>query len=49
MRTDRVRIETLGQSAQQQGPVLRGRHSVWRMLEYLDGIEPGETVSLAKA
>jgi uncharacterized protein (DUF58 family) len=48
IRTDRVRIETLGQSAQQQGPVLRGRRGVWRMLEYLDGIEAGETVSLAQ-
>ena len=26
-----------------RGPVLRGRQSVWRMLEYLDGIEAGET------
>ena len=29
------------------GPVLRGRQSVWRMLDYLEGIQPGETVSLA--
>ena len=48
IRTDRVRIETLGQSAAHQGPVLRGRRGVWRMLEYLDGIEAGETVSLAQ-
>ena len=47
VRADRVRIETLGQSLRQRGPVLRGRKSVWRMLDYLTGIEPGETVSLA--
>jgi uncharacterized protein (DUF58 family) len=46
IRTDRVRIETLGQLASQRGPSLRGRKSVWRMLEYLDGIQPGETTSL---
>jgi uncharacterized protein (DUF58 family) len=48
IRTDRVRIETLGQSASNRGPVLRGRRGVWRMLEYLNGIEAGETVSLAQ-
>ena len=49
IRTDRVRIETLGQLARQRGPVLRGRRKgLWRMLEYLEGIEPGETTSLAE-
>ena len=48
IRTDRVRIETLGQSASNRGPVLRGRRGVWRMLEYLDEIQPGETASLAQ-
>jgi uncharacterized protein (DUF58 family) len=47
VRADRVRIETLGQSLQQRGPVLRGRKSVWRMLDYLNSIEAGETASLA--
>jgi uncharacterized protein (DUF58 family) len=47
VRADRVRIETLGQSLQQRGPALRGRKSVWRMLDYLNGIEPGEPASLA--
>ena len=47
VRADRVRIETLGQPAGQPGPVLRGRQSVWRMLDYLDAIEPDETSSLA--
>src|SRR5690348_15039088 len=47
-RADRVRIETLGQPVRKPGPVLRGRHSVWRMLEYLDGIQPGENCSLTE-
>src|SRR3954453_19863486 len=48
IRTDRVRIETLGQNVHHRGPVLRGRRGGWRMLEYLDGIEAGESVSLAE-
>ncbi len=46
-RTDRVRIETLSQGLRKHGPVLRGRKSVWRMLELLDAIEPGDSVALA--
>ncbi|MFP6692420.1 MAG: DUF58 domain-containing protein [Pirellulales bacterium] len=45
-RADRVRIETLGQPARVPGPVLRGRRSLWQMMEYLEGIEGGETVQL---
>lgn len=45
-RGDRVKIETLGQSATGPAPVLRGRRSLWRMLEYLEGIEPGEMIPL---
>jgi uncharacterized protein (DUF58 family) len=45
-RADRVRIETLGQGLRERGPVLRGRRSVWRMLDYLDGIEPDESAPL---
>src|SRR5215510_9492185 len=40
VRADRVRIETLGQKPSQRGAVLRGRHSVWRMLDQLNSIEP---------
>jgi uncharacterized protein (DUF58 family) len=47
VRGDRVKIETLGQSPRTPGPVLRGRRSLWRMLDHLATIEPGETVSLA--
>ncbi|MEQ8786012.1 MAG: DUF58 domain-containing protein [Pirellulaceae bacterium] len=47
-RADRVRIESLGTSQRKPGPVLRGRASLWRMLEYLEGVEAGENVSLAE-
>jgi len=48
IRADRVRIETLGQSPSERGPVLRGRASVWRMLEQIGAIEPGRQASLAE-
>jgi uncharacterized protein (DUF58 family) len=47
VRGDRVKIQTLGQPANHPAPVLRGRRSLWRMMEYLEGIEPGEIVPLA--
>ncbi|QDU57700.1 DUF58 domain-containing protein [Aeoliella mucimassa] len=47
IRSDRVVIESLGQSAQKRGPVLRGRRSVWRMLDTLAEIEPDQNISLA--
>jgi uncharacterized protein (DUF58 family) len=47
-RADRVKIETLGTTHRRPGPVLRGRHSVWRMLEYLNTVRAGENVSLAE-
>ncbi len=47
-RADRVKIEFLGaQRRQQPGPVLRGRSSLWRMMEYLDGLPGDVNVSLA--
>ncbi len=42
IRTDRVRIETLSQGVGERGPILRGRHSVWRMLEHVNAIQPDE-------
>lgn len=45
-RADRVKIESLGSSGQHLGPILRGRHSMWRMLEYLENIEPGDNTPL---
>jgi uncharacterized protein (DUF58 family) len=47
-RADRVKIESLGTSSRKPGPVLRGRSSLWRMQEYLEGIQSGENVSLAE-
>jgi uncharacterized protein (DUF58 family) len=46
-RGDRVKIETLGQRPGQPAPVLRGRRSLWQLLEYLEGLRPGEGTSLA--
>jgi len=48
VRADRVRIEALGASNTRPGPVLRGRASVWRLLDYLDQITPGDGVPLAR-
>lgn len=45
-RADRVRIESLGQTRRQPAPVLRGRHSLWRMVEYLEAIQAGDSVPL---
>jgi uncharacterized protein (DUF58 family) len=47
VRGDRVKVETLGQPAV-GGPVFRGRRSLWRMLEHIEAIEPGQSVSLAE-
>ncbi|MCA9196574.1 MAG: DUF58 domain-containing protein [Planctomycetales bacterium] len=45
-RADRVRVESLGQSARNPSPVLRGRRSLWRLTESVSQIEPGQNVSL---
>jgi uncharacterized protein (DUF58 family) len=47
IRADRVRIETLGQPAGRPAPAFRGRQSVWRMVNYLNSIQPDESSSLA--
>ena len=46
-RADRVKLEVLGASRLRPGPPLRGRRDVWRMLEYLEGVTPGQNVPLA--
>jgi uncharacterized protein (DUF58 family) len=48
VRSDRVKIETIGQPARQTGPSWRGRGSLWRMLDYLEQIKPGEPAPLAE-
>lgn len=42
IRTDRVRIETIAQGAGERGPILRGRHNLWRMLDHVESIQPDE-------
>jgi uncharacterized protein (DUF58 family) len=46
-RADRVKIEALGASRSNPGPVLRGRRTLWRMLEHVDGIQSGRNVPLS--
>ena len=46
VRGDRVKVQTLGGSS--AVPILRGRRSLWRMLDYLEGLQPGEPGSLAE-
>jgi len=48
VRGDRVKIETVGESARESAPAFRGRRSLWRMLDRLGQIQPGQTVSLAE-
>jgi uncharacterized protein (DUF58 family) len=52
VRGDRVKIETLGGAASGSGgkasPVFRGRRSLWRMLDHLESIEPGQNASLTE-
>jgi uncharacterized protein (DUF58 family) len=48
VRGDRVKIETLGQPADRAGSVFRGRRSLWRMLDHLDGIQSAPGGSLAE-
>ncbi len=44
-RADRVCVSALGPEGK-RAPVLRGRASLWKMLQYLDSIQPGHNVSL---
>lgn len=46
-RADRVKIEALGSTNTHPGPVLRGRRSLRRMLDYMDSVEPGSNIPLA--
>ena len=48
VRSDRVKIETLGQPLYARSPALRGRSSLWRLLGQLSGLETRENVSLAQ-
>jgi uncharacterized protein (DUF58 family) len=46
-RADRVRLHTLTGPASENPPILRGRSSVWRMIEYLTAIQPTGLTTLA--
>lgn len=46
-RADRVKLEILDSSPVNSAPVLRGRSSLWRMIEYLDNVEAGNNCTLA--
>ena len=48
VRSDRVRIESIGQPLRSPAPIFRGRKSLWRMVSHLEGIEPGQNVTLAE-
>ncbi len=48
VRGDRVKVQTLGEPPGQKAPALRGRHQLWKMLDYLDGLAPGENISLVE-
>ena len=45
-RGDRVKIDTLGQPLRKPSPVLRGRAQLWRMMQQLDAIAPGDNTPL---
>ncbi|WP_246109539.1 DUF58 domain-containing protein [Roseimaritima multifibrata] len=44
-RADRVKVTALGKRGT-QAPVMRGKSNLWRMLQYLQSVQPGENVSL---
>jgi uncharacterized protein (DUF58 family) len=47
-RADRIKLQTLSGPSIRSAPVLRGRASLWRMLDYLENIAPQGTASLAE-
>ena len=47
-RSDRIRIEPLGSALSLSSPVLRGRNSLWRMLDYLQKLPCDGESSLEK-
>lgn len=47
-RADRVKIEAIGAGPSNTGPVLRGRQQLWRMLDYLEGINTQSNSSLTE-
>lgn len=48
-RSDRVKVEVLDPSGANQAPVLRGRHSLWRLYDYLDSVQPGINAPMSES
>jgi uncharacterized protein (DUF58 family) len=48
-RADRVKIEPLDGAVTSGAPVLRGRSSLWRLIDYLDNLESKSNVTLTEA
>lgn len=48
-RADRVKIEPLDGAKNSTAPVLRGRKSLWRLIEHLENLESQTTVSMTEA
>ncbi len=49
VRADRVKIEPLGSEIARQSPVLRGRASLWRMLQYVSSFPANANLSLEQS
>lgn len=45
-RSDRVKIEPIGSKQALSAPTIRGKGSLWRMVDYLESIEPDESATL---
>lgn len=48
-RADRVKIEALDGARTSAAPTLRGRTSLWQLIDYLDNLESKPTVSMTEA
>ena len=48
-RADRVKIEALDGARSSVAPTLRGRSSLWQLVEYLENLETRSTVSMTEA
>ena len=48
VRGDRVKIETLGQPLGRRSPAFRGRASLWKMLDHIEGIETDQATNLTE-
>ena len=45
-RADRVKVQSLSGAHSRNAPVLRGRSSLWRLIDFLDGMQAGDNQSL---